>query len=193
MSTIDYFISTVYTFPLIHSFDVFEFESLYSDAHCAVMLSINILSNPIKIGRQQVNDPNPKTRLWDDRKGALFVKNSNENELQNIKASLSDLTPQTVSQAGINKVVEQIEKLFNSSAQQSFGNKTTINNKNKGHEKWFNKECHEARNVYHHIRKLYNRHKTAYFKTLLTIVSKEYKSKISQNMKKFKNQTVSKL
>ena len=64
-------------FSLIHSFDVFEFESLYSDAHCAVMLSINILSNPIKIGQQQVNDPNPKPRLWDDRKGALFVKNLN--------------------------------------------------------------------------------------------------------------------
>ena len=96
-STIDYFISAVYNFPLIHSFDVFEFESLYSDAHCAVMLSINILPNSIKIGPQQVYDPNPKPRLWDDRKGALFVENLNENELQNIKASLATLTPQTVS------------------------------------------------------------------------------------------------
>ena len=57
---------------------------------------------------------------------------------------------------------------------------------------WFDHECGVARNAYHNIRKLYNKHKTVYFKNLKT-VSKEYKNTISKSVKRFKNQRVEKL
>lgn len=53
-------------------------------------------------------------------------------------------------------------------------------------KKWFNGECHNARNTYHKVRKLYNKHKTVYHKTLLKNVSKEYKNKT--NLRRYKNE-----
>ena len=91
-STIDYFIASVYNFPFIHSFEVFDFESLYSYAHCAVMLSINILSSPMDIGQPHVNNYNRKPRLWNDKKYHLFAENINDNELLTIKACLENVT-----------------------------------------------------------------------------------------------------
>ena len=117
----------------------------------------------------------------------------NENELLNIKTCLENLTQQTASQEGINRIVDQIENLFTSSAKQSFGIKSTIHNEDNGHKKWFDNECRVARNAYHRIRKLYNKHKTTYYKNLLKTVSKEYKCKISKSVKNFKNQRVQKL
>ena len=156
------------------------------------MLSINSLSGSDKTNQQQENSSS-KLKLWDDRKRDLFLKNIKANEVQNIMTSLENLKPNNVSQTSINNVVEKIETLFTTTAKQSFGTKTILSNKNKNCKKWFDKECREARNTYHNVRKLYNKHKNTYFKSLLKTVSKEYKNKISKNIRKFKNQRVNKL
>ena len=44
-STVDYFISTVQNFPLIHEFEILDFSMLFSDAHCPITLLLNILAH----------------------------------------------------------------------------------------------------------------------------------------------------
>ena len=41
-STIDYFISSAYVFPIIKNLQVREFSSLYSDAHCPVSCTCSL-------------------------------------------------------------------------------------------------------------------------------------------------------
>ena len=60
-------------------------------------------------------------------------------------------------------------------------------------KKWFNAECRAARSTYHKTRKLYNKYKTTHYKLLLKTVSKEYKNKMSQNIRRYKNNRIEKL
>ena len=83
----------------------------------------------MNIGQPHANSSNRKPRLWDDKKYHLFAENINENELLNIKTCLENLTQQTASQEGINRIVDQIENLFTSSAKQSFGIKPQFTTK----------------------------------------------------------------
>ena len=41
-----------------------------------------------------------------------------------------------------------------------------------GNKPWFNRECKNARNIYHKIRRLYNKYKTNHFKNLLKLLVK---------------------
>ena len=41
-----------------------------------------------------------------------------------------------------------------------------------GNIPWCNRECKNARNIYHTIRRLYNKYKTNYFKNLLELLVK---------------------
>lgn len=73
-STIDYFISAQQNFPFIQSFEVLEFNSLFSDAHCPVTVSIEIRPTPTaKKTNGPTENSNKHVRLWDDQKCHLFA------------------------------------------------------------------------------------------------------------------------
>ena len=192
-STVDYFISSAYNFPYISSFNILDFNSLYSDAHCPLTLSINVYDNTMK-HKKLISNPNasPKVRLWDDSGSNLFAENVCQDKLNNITQRLNNMTKESVSAQEINEIVIQIENLVSSAAKQSFGVKTQTYAEYSPNKKWFNQECRSARNNYHRIQKIYNKNKTVYNKNLLKAVSKEYKTSISKNVKKYKNQRVNK-
>lgn len=99
----------------------------------------------------------------------------------------------------VNTVVRSIEHIFISASETTYGFQRintgpNISRTNKPtHKKWFNQECRNARNTYHHVRKQYNKYKTTYFKNRLKTVSKQYKGAISKNMNIFKNERINKL
>ena len=99
-----------------------------------------------------------KPRLWDVTKCHLFVENITENALSDIASCLENITQQTASQEQINEIVTKIENMFTSNAKQTFGTKKQNYNEGNTHKKWFYHECRVARNAYHNIRKLYNKH-----------------------------------
>ena len=169
-----------------------DFNHLFSDAHCAISLSIDTNDNHNNLKRCQNNPPTCTPRLWDEKKTHLFDKNIAECELQNIRVNLERVTVQNANQESINNIANQIENIFANSAKQSFGTRTSKTD-NKTHKKWFDKDCKHARNMYHYTRRLYNKHKNTYFKDLLKSVSKNYKSRITQSVKTFKSQRVEKL
>ena len=195
-SVIDYFMSTAENFSFVENFEVVDFCSLYSDAHCPVSININI-NNACSF----INDVNtdklhiPEVKLWDETKCDFFQENLSPEKLLEIKTKLDQMNESNLNVSAVNDIVVQIENLFKETAKSSFGvkNKCKKSKNYKQNKVWFNKECHTARNEYHLTRKLYNKHKTKRCKEMLKTVSKKYKTTLSQSMKRFKNERVKKL
>ena len=143
---------------ILNSFPHFlisEFDSLYSDAHCPISLTINLC--PLKEdNHEQINQNTPQTKLWDDQKRELFIENLNNDEVARISSNLDSVSSQdNINLDDINAIVNHIENLFTSNSKATFGVKKQRKTKtNKTNNKpWFNFECHRARNEYHKIRK----------------------------------------
>ena len=195
-SVVDYFLSTANMFSYLQNFSIFEFSNLYSDAHCAlsINLNVNFKNDHSKISTEAVNTV--KTKLWNTDKADQFVQNIDIDAVTIIDKKL-DMLLETdeISQSDVDCVVNDIGNIFKDSATISFG--TTKRNfkkvKNKNERPWFNRECRVARNVYHNTRRLYNRYKSEHNKNLLKTVSKNYKRTISKSIKSYDNARINKL
>lgn len=124
-----------------------------------------------------------------------FVYSIDHSEISRINEFLDNLSEKEITSEDVSFVVSDIENLFSSTSQKSFGfkkqkTKRNIHTRNKP---WFNFECRKARNVYHKARKLYNKYKTLHYKNILKSVSKDYKNTISLSVRKFKQDRVLKL
>ena len=62
-STVDYFISSVHIFPFLQTLEVSDFNHLFSDAHCAISISIDTNDNHNNLKRCQNNTPTCTPRL----------------------------------------------------------------------------------------------------------------------------------
>ena len=84
--------------------------------------------------------------------------------------------------------------MFKTCSKDTFGEKKTVFPKFKNKIKpWFNLDCRNARNLYHRCRRMYNKHKTNYYKNILRIVSKKYKRTLTKNYRKYKENKASEL
>ena len=195
-SVVDYFLSMANMFSYLQNFSIFEFSNLYSDAHCAlsINLNVNFKNDHPKISTEAVNTV--KTKLWNTDKADQFVQNIDIDAVTIIDKKL-DMLLETdeISQSDVDCVVNDIGNIFKDSATISFG--TIKRNfkkvKNKNERPWFNRECRVARNVYHNTRRLYNRYKSEHNKNLLKTVSKNYKRTISKSIKSYDNARINKL
>ena len=199
-SSIDYFVATAYIFDYIHSFDIKDFNSLFSDSHCSLSLHLNIkhLSQEhVHIGEKSEVGNKHAIRLWVDEKGHNFCKNLNLEMVQEVLLQTTYLInhKQAVTDTDINGVISKIEELFLKASKSMFGIRKQTNYKIKknNNKSWFDNNCKMARNSYHMIRRLYNRNETLENKNLLKTVSKEYKNVIKQSISRFKTEKINKL
>ena len=92
-STVDYFLSSAHHFEFGSSFLISEFDSLYSDAHCPISLTINLC--PLKDDNyEQINQNTPQTKLWHDQKRELVIENLNNEEVARISSTLDSISSQ---------------------------------------------------------------------------------------------------
>ena len=199
-STVDYFVSTAFNFDLLSTITTHEFDALLSDAHCPVSLTLNPINTCEKRdGSSEHRKNEPNVRLWNPDKKDSFGQNLNYGEILKISSYLDVMTSgYNVSTESVNNIINQIEKLFLTASESSFGytppkKKSTETNKITHTKPWFNRKCHEARNLYHNTRKLYNKYKTQHYKDSLKRISKNYKQVLTKNAQKHKNEKVSKL
>ena len=197
-STVDYFLSSAHNFEIISSFKILDFDCLFSDAHCPLSVEINRSKVNISNANARAHQQNPPDiNLWDESKRENFVENIDSNEITKINTLLNRISANgQVRPEDINEIISTIENLFTKSALLTFGRKYKHeNNKtdNIKKKRWFNTECHNARNAYHVARKLYNKFKTTQYKNQLKIVSREYKAKMKKSYTKFQTENISKL
>ena len=107
-----------------------------------------------------------RPKLWKQENAESFLQNFNSRDLSRINQVIDGLTHQTnVLQPDVDNVTHEIENLFHSACKNTFGMCTTNESKEKKSNKpWFNADCRSARNLYHKIRRLYNRSKSEYYK-----------------------------
>ncbi|XP_053380331.1 uncharacterized protein LOC128548841 [Mercenaria mercenaria] len=181
-STVDYFISSSFVFENIVDFNVHEFCNLYSDVHCPLEATLRTkFYNTKNIAPQQTQNIQI-ARLWDSKKSEQFAENLDIFKISEIEMKLDEIVDcNNMTQNNIDEIVSDIGKLFNDCSKQSFGviqnraNTYRNNNRIENNFPWFDRSCHNARNIYHKTRKTYNKYKTQYFKDMLKSVSKQYK------------------
>lgn len=120
VSTIDYFLSSVYMFKYVNSIHVHDFCELLSDAHNAVSLKLEIsyskeMSQSQFIGTEHI-------KLWDTENIEIFENCFDENELKSSLDRLNFLSKnQNVTQSDVNEIVDSLNNVFQSNAKKSFG------------------------------------------------------------------------
>ena len=196
-SVIDYFICSSSLFNVIYDFDVLDFSSLYSDAHCPISLTLR--AHPIKSNEDRDVPITNKTkiRLWNPEKSNSFIENIDMSELFRIDSKLSSLITKTdLQQHELDHIILKINQVFEKCAETSFGHtKETSKTKDTNMTKkpWFHESCHRARNQYHNARRVYNINRTEQNKENMRQSSKFYKSTMNLSVKKYKNLRIQKL
>ena len=186
-STVDYFIASPKLLESLIDLSVLDFSSLFSDAHCGVTLTIKT-KHQLPSQNPTSAKEDPKVKLWEQGKAEIYLQNINLDVVTGINENLEEISKRgDISESDINDVVNKIETLFQDSCKRTFGyNKPKPKQKvsNKKQFTWFNLECKNARNLYHRSRRLYNKHKTEYYKQLLKTISKDYKRVMNKNKKR---------
>ena len=184
-STLDYFLSSVYCFVFLHDFIIHEHSELYSDVHCPLSLTLSV---DWQTKSKQNDNEKPlfsetKVRNWDSRKAEKYLENFDILRVAKIETSLDQLSGNGyISIDNVNDIITCIGNLFKTCSKDTFGEKKTVFPKFKDKVKlWFYLDCRNARNLYHRCRRMYNKHKTNYYKNILKIVSKKYKRTLTKN------------
>ena len=196
-STVDYFLSSVYCFGFVHYFRIHEHSELYSDVHCPLSLTLSV---DCQTKSKQNENEKPlfsetNVRNWDSRKAEKYLENFDILSVAEIETSLDQLSSNGhISIDNVNDIVTCIGNLFKTCSKDTFGEKKTVFPKFKDKIKpWFNLDCRNARNLYHRCRRMYNNHKTNYYKNILKIVSKKYKRTLTKIYRKYKENKASEL
>lgn len=194
-STVDYFLSSSNNFDKIEDFQIHDFSSLFSDAHCPISLELNVqfhLQNRNKPVRKETHK---KPVLWEPDKTETFIENFDVARAAEIEAKLDNLlATNNISKNDIDDLVTHIGSLYESCSKTTFGyKKVKQKDKYSKFKPWFNRSCINARNVYHKTRKMYNKYKSEYYKTILKTVSKNYKNTLNVHRHKFKAERIQKL
>ena len=116
-SVVDYFLSTANMFSYLQNFSIFEFSNLYSDAHCAlsINLNVNFENDHPKISTEAANTV--KTKLWNTDKADQFVQNIDIDAVTIIDKKLDMLLETNeISQSDVDCVVSDTGNIFKDSA-----------------------------------------------------------------------------
>ena len=178
-STIDYFICSPNMTQYMLVFNVLEFSPLFSDSQCGIELKIDVQYSDNVLKMTENNIKTEKVISWNCDKASSFEKNCDNDRLQSINQALKSMRCKHIQKSDIDSIVNDMENMFESACIKTFGTRKAKSHKyKKPNEPWFSFECRNARNSYHKARKLYNIHKTEYYKTLLKTVSKTYKNTV---------------
>ncbi|MCW4343991.1 MAG: reverse transcriptase family protein [Candidatus Thiodiazotropha endolucinida] len=197
-SVIDYYLCSPSLFDVIRDFNVLEFSSLYSDAHCPISLGVRIKSEISCQNQTQSADlDQPNAILWNPEKSNDFLGNFNVTEMRRIDLNLTSfINSGSIQQYEMDDIVTKIGQLFEKCAEKSFGCKRknkTKHRTNMPRKPWFKGNCHIARNQYHNARRLYNLYKTEENKQTLKHASKFYKNTMNLSIRKYRNLRIQKL
>ena len=120
-STVDYFLSSATVFKYINTFEVHEFSSLFSDAHCPVSMSITV-NLASQLPKQKTQEKVKKPILWKTEHLESYVDNFDILKLSEIECKMDDIIESNnITDNSINEIVHSINNLYESCAHETFG------------------------------------------------------------------------
>ena len=199
-SVIDYVIGSPALLRKTQSFNVRNFDPLFSDKHCAIQFSISrgqAMESP-EVSCDGTPPPTPGVRQnltmigkWAPEKSAEFAENIDAARIQSILMNGDNLP--------INNLIEEINSVLLNGAADTFGKKTvTINNDRKVKSRKtfkykFSESAKLCRSAYHRARKAYNKNKSQANFLDLQAKSKLYKKEIQKVANDHKTKLVSEI
>ncbi|CAC5408710.1 unnamed protein product [Mytilus coruscus] len=195
VSLVDYFLISSNVFPYVKSFDVLDYNPLYSDVHCglSVYLHSNVKKNTTK---QNVGHCSKSNYIkWNAAKQDEFVEAIFSSQLSfgELDTIFNEECEGNQVKNVIDKAVNKIGEIFRNTAKSIFGSKKSTRKKVKPDNKpWYTKSCQEKRKQFNINRKKYNLRKSSVNKQILTRSGREYKKEMkksySEHLKKFETQ-----
>ena len=191
ISVIDYAISSTEGLKRIQDFEIMELDSLYSDGHAMLSLTISYPHLRAKFSESKSKRPG---KLWDEDKKELFQSNV---DIQQINGILYDIQSvqgkQDINLEDIDILLNQINSVFQSTVEKTFPPKQ-INYVKKSNDKpWFGNECNIARNNYNVAKSKHNKNPSPVNKKILIDQSKQYKLIMNKHINNHNEQTKIKL
>ena len=125
-STIDYFICSSKLVHYLNDFSVFNFSPLFSDSHSAISLNINVQYAQKNTTNHDHSNAKERIKLWDCDKAHLFEANCDRLKIQSISDQLECMSHNSISKTEIDTVVKDIECLFQTTSNATFGTKKKL-------------------------------------------------------------------
>ena len=191
-SVVDYAVGTPQFINLLEHFSVLEFNSLFSDAHSPLSLSLKCKVNTeISVDLRHVEQIE-KIKKWDNSKKDEYVGNICNDKINGILNQLNSLDQNF----DINEIVNEVCSLLTEAAKKALGtyyqrshNISTV----KESKQWFNNECKIARKLYRRMNGKYQRNKTDENLNNVKRLEKEYKRVLDKSIKEHRKNLKNKL
>ena len=121
-SVIDYVVGTSLLLQIVHDFEIFEFNKLYSDVHSPLALTLRL--NDSFSGKKSTNKKSfPRIKPWKQEKSELFKSNIDQEKLASLHSNLLDAISdtETVVKYDIDTFIQEVTSILLQSAEQTLG------------------------------------------------------------------------
>ena len=190
VSVIDYSICTPKLLQLVNDFEIIELDTLFSDGHCLLSMSIHACTSDERTRntahKSKSNSDRPPK--WNDSESHNFVTNIDMSALTEIN-DLLDNTATERNKQFLDNITSKISNVFVESAKMSFSNNHRATSRlpdAQKHTPWFGLQCKKARTNYNKARKSYQLNKSVVNRHRLNIASRHYKQTMNTYIKKHK-------
>ncbi len=218
-STVDYVIMSTTLFNITADFEVDDFDSLLSDKHCPIILTLNKIESPsgdqIHLPNQPVinvtvcdnsvhpcNQANIKVK-WNADHCQSFREGFDLDVIENINKKISDLSELTDASNSIDEIAHSISQIFldaGTQAEMVIPNTThskkqtkTKHTKSKPTQPWFNQECKVIRSQYLRAKRKNKKMRTSVSSEAFKNQSKNYKKTLKKAFNDFNDNLKRKL
>ena len=206
VSVVDYFICTPRLFLTIVNFEVEDFN-LY-DVHNAVRLTLIRESHCDPDTHHATPPPNlpqhnslPLKPKWKHELGIQYEETLLEGDVSGILRELDRLSSDTFMQTEVNKVVSDINYMFNDAARSlgMFRSGLTTSGcsrsrvRSEPHKNWYNQKCENKRKIFLKHKNKYRRLRNNNNLQQLQQTGKDYKNEINKAVRKYKQQVIHKI
>ena len=187
-TVVDYFLLSSNVFPIVHCFNVLDYNPIFSDVHCGLNVYLNVSTNKVTTTQNMGQNSKSNYVRWNSSKENEFVDAifSNVDSFIELDAIINQQCQGNQVKVLIDNVVEKMCKIFVDTATSVFGTKKAVRSKIKSTNKpWYTKSCYLKRKQFNINRKKYNLRKTAENKRLLTNSGKEYKKEMKKSYSEY--------
>ena len=154
-SLIDYVLSSVELFPFMQDFEVVELDTLFSDGHSLLSLTLNFPpSLPARSYHATKKQPSTYSN-WEPSLKHFFIQNLDSSRIEKLNLELNQ---KETNKENINYYASEIAEIFSAAANSSFKTKYTYRRK-KSDKPWYGLNCKRARESYMTAKSKYHKRK----------------------------------
>ena len=201
-STVDYMICTPDLLQNIQDYTVDIFDSMLSDKHSPINVSINLDPDTLNISNSNVTTVNHTKESitkckWNDEKKVEFQMSFDESKINDIFLTLSSINETEISQENMDLISNDLKDIFMEPAKTTGMCKehkvAKQKRKGKSNKPWFNNICKTSDDRYKKFKKSLRKHPNTTEKDTLFTMAKTHKKLLRKEKRKFEKELNAKI